>query len=284
MCGLGGGGWFQAFSGLAVERFRSKDAALRAGNFVGCAARTREERMGRNMVMALVVLAGLPLVGCGMTEITQADVALEDARTRARTACVEARARAEEARMHAIGNMPEAVQGMAMMGDAMARQSENLSGKDPCGQGMGAYDIRAIEVREKNQTARSGMKAAASGSAILYGIDRLSAVAEEGIKKAGDRVSQTASEGSTVGYTQERVTSDATITTKAVGEGTATSGAPTVSGPDKSSATVHEAPAEPEVPEEPEAEEPEAEFEPAETPDFPAGPVEIPGPEPEATP
>lgn len=204
---------------------------------------------------AVLILAALPLVGCGMTEITPADVALEDARTRARTACVEARARAEEARMHAIGNMPEAVQGMAMMGDAMARQSENLSGKDPCGQGMGAYDIRAIEVREKNQTARSGMKAAASGSAILYGIDRFSAVAEKGIKSAGDRVSQTASEGSTVSYTQERVSSDATITTKNAGDGTATSAAPIVSGPDKSSHTTIEAPEEPKV-EEPKVEEP----------------------------
>ena len=214
--------------------------------------------MSRRMVMALVVLAGLPLVGCGMSEITPADVALEDSRARARIACVEARARAEEARMRAISNMPETMQGMAMMGDAMVRQSENLSGKDPCGQGMGAYDIRAVEVREKNETARSGMKAAATGSAILYGIDRASAVAEKGIKSAGDRVSQTASEGSTVGYTQERVTSDATITTRNAGDGTATSGAPTTSGPDKSTSTVVEAPAEPEV-EEPEVEEPAVE-------------------------
>lgn len=223
-------------------------------------------------LVAAIALAALPLVGCGMSEITQADVALEDSRARARTACVEARARAEEARMRAIGNMPEAVQGMAMMGDAMARQSENLSGKDPCGQGMGAYDIRAVEVREKNKTARSGMKAAASGSAILYGIDRFSAVAEKGIKNAGDRVSQTASEGSTVSYAQERVSSDATITTKNTGDGTATSGAPTTTGPDKSTNTTIEAP-------EPVVEEPEVEFVPTEPPDFPDGPVEIPGPE-----
>ena len=229
---------------------------------------------------AVLILAALPLVGCGMSEITQADVALEDSRARSRTACVEARARAEEARMHAIGNMPEAVQGMAMMGDAMARQSENLSGKDPCGQGMGAYDIRAIEVKEKNETARSGMKAAATGSAILYGIDRASAVAEKGIKSAGDRVSQTASEGSTVGYTQERVTSDATVTTKNAGDGTATSGSPTTTGPDKSS-TVTEIAPEPELPkvEWIDVEEPGGEFVPTEPPDFPDGPVEIPGPE-----
>ena len=182
--------------------------------------------------------------------------------------------------MRAIGNMPESQQGMALMGDAMARQSENLSGKDPCGQGMGAYDIRAIEVKEKNETARSGMKAAATGSAILYGIDRASAVAEKGIKSAGDRVSQTASEGSTVGYTQERVTSDATITTKNAGDGTAISGAPTVAGPDKSS-TVTEIAPDPELPkvEWIDVEEPGGEFVPTEPPDFPDGPVEIPGPE-----
>ena len=163
--------------------------------------------------------------------------------------------------MRAISTLPEDMRGMAMMGDAMVRQSEAVSEKDPCGQGLGAYDIRAVEVREKNATARAGMKNAASGSAILYGIDRFSAVAEKGIKSAGDRVSQTASDGSTVGYAQERVTSDATITTRNAGDGTATSGAPTTTGPDKSSTTVHEAPAEPELPE---AEEPEVEADAAE--------------------
>ena len=214
--------------------------------------------MNRKMLAAVLVLAGLPLVGCGMSEITPADVAIEDARARARTACVEAKARADEARMRAIGNLPEGQQGMAIMGDAMARQSESLSGKDPCGQGMGAYDIRAIEVKEKNATARSGIKSAASGSAILYGIDRAADIAEKGIEQAGDKVDQKATEGSSITYTQERVSSNADISNRALGEGSnAQTTAPSVSGPDKSSHTTIEA-AEP-VAEEPEIEEPEVE-------------------------
>ena len=74
----------------------------------------------------------------------------------------------------------------------------------------------------------------------------------------------------------ERVTSNSDIATKNFGEGgTATSGAPTVAGPDKSS-TVTEIAPEPELPE---VEEPGGEFVPTEPPDFPDGPVEIPGPE-----
>ena len=207
---------------------------------------------------AVLIIAALPLVGCGMSEITPADVAIEDARARARTACVEAKARADEARMRAIGNLPEGQQGMAIMGDAMARQSESLSGKDPCGQGMGAYDIRAIEVKEKNATARSGIKSAASGSAILYGIDRAADIAEKGIEQAGDKVDQKATEGSSITYTQERVSSNADISNRALGEGSnAQTTAPSVSGPDKSSHTTIEAP-EP-VAEEPEVEAPEVE-------------------------
>ena len=98
---------------------------------------------------------------------------------------------------------------------------------------------------------------------------------KDAIKNSGDKVS-IAGDGNS--YGQERVTSDATITTKNVGDGTATSGAPTVSGPDKSS-TVTEvvAPEEPVV-EEPEVEEPEeGEFVPTEPPaEFDDEPIDIP--------
>ena len=231
--------------------------------------------MERNRMLAALLILAIISSGCGMSKITQADVALEDSRARARTACVEARARAEEARMRAISTLPEDMRGMAIMGDAMVRQSEAVSEKDPCGQGLGAYDIRAVEVREKNATARAGMKNVASGSEILYGIDRFSAVAEKGIKSAGDRTTITGDGNS---YGQERVTSNSEIATKNFGEnGTATSGAPTTSGPDKSS-TVTEIAPEPAV-EEPVIEEPEGEFKPTEPPDFPDVPVDIPGPE-----
>ena len=68
-------------------------------------------------------------------------------------------------------------------------------------------------------------------------------------------MSQKATEGSSITYTQERVTSNSEVSNRALGEGSnAQTTAPSVSGPDKSSHTVVEAP----EPVEPEIEEPEA--------------------------
>ena len=90
------------------------------------------------------------------------------------------------------------------------------------------------------------------------------------IKNSGDKTN-IAGDGNS--YAQERVTSNADISNRALGEGSnAQTTAPSVSGPDKSSHTTIEAT-------EPVVEEPEGEFTPTEPPDFPDGPVEIPGPE-----
>lgn len=215
------------------------------------------------------------LSGCAMSKIEPGDVALEQARADARAACVRARADADQARMRTISTMDPGSQGYALMADAMARQAEALAGKDVCASGMGAYEARAHEVESRNKVVEGLGGKLITGSIVGAGIYTAGRVAEKSIENAGD---QTNIQGDGNSYTQERVSSNADITSKNFGEGgTATSGAPTVSGPDKSSHTTIEAAEEPVV-EEPEVEEPEGEFVPTEPPDFPEGPVEIPGP------
>ena len=94
------------------------------------------------------------------------------------------------------------------------------------------------------------------GSIVGAGIYTAGRVAEKSIENAGDN---TNIQGDGNSYTQERVSSNSETSTRALGEGSnATSAAPVVSGPDKSSHTTIEAPEEPVV-EEPEVEEPEVE-------------------------
>lgn len=170
--------------------------------------------MERKTLITLLILATMSS-GCAMSKMEATDVALEQARAESRAACVRARADADQARMAAIGAMEPGAQGYALMADAMARQAEALAGKDPCASGMGAYEAR---------------------------------VAETSIENAGDKVSL---QGDGNSYTQERVSSNSETSTRALGEGSsATSAAPVVSGPDKSSHTTIEVP---------EIEEPEAE-------------------------
>lgn len=211
--------------------------------------------MSRRMLAAVLVLALLGS-GCAMRAIEAPDVALEQARAESRAACVRARADADQARMQTIANMDPGSQGYALMADAMARQAEALGGKDPCAAGMGAYEARVAEVQSRNAVVQSLGGKLISGSIIGAGIWTAGRIAEKGIEQAGDKVSQTATEGSSITYTQERVTSNADISNRALGEGSnAQTTAPSVSGPDKSSHTVVEAP----EPVEPEIEEPEVE-------------------------
>ena len=211
------------------------------------------------MKKVLATVSALALLsGCAMSGIEPEDVALEQARSEARAACVRARADADQARMAAIAGMDPASQGYALMADAMARQAEALGGKDVCATGLGAYDARVREVESRNQVVKSLGGKLITGSIVGAGIYTAGRVAEKSIENAGD---QTNIQGDGNSYTQERVSSNADITSKNFGEGgTATSGAPTVSGPDKSSHTTIEAPEEPVV-EEPVVEEPEAELE-----------------------
>ena len=211
------------------------------------------------------------LSGCAMSKIEPGDVALEQARADARAACVRARADADQARMRTISAMDPASQGYALMADAMARQAEALAGKDVCASGMGAYEARVHEVESRNKVVEGLGGKLITGSIVGAGIYTAGRVAEKSIENAGDK---TNIQGDGNSYTQERVSSNADITAKSFGEGSATTGAPTVAGPDKSSHTTIEAPEEPVV-EEPEVEEPEVE-----EPEAPE--AEAPAVEPEA--
>ena len=230
--------------------------------------------MNRKMILAVLVLAALPLVGCAGPELTQYDLDGEIARANSRTNCIQALAQAETARAQAIARMPESQQALAMMADAMARQSEALAGKDRCGTGMNAAEARVRIAEAQNRTFEGLGGKVLTSSVIGLGLYTFGDVAKHGIDKAGDK---TSIQGDGNSYTQERVQNTSETSTRALGDGAqANSAAPVVAGPDKSSHTTIEAPAEPELPE---VEEPEGEFVPTEPPDFPDGPVEIPGPE-----
>jgi len=111
---------------------------------------------------------------------------------------------------------------------------------------MNAHEARTRIAASQNEAATGLVSSVVRGSIIGLGIVEGADVLKDAIKNSGDKVS-IAGDGNS--YGQERVTSDATITTKNAGDGTATSGAPTVAGPDKSS-TVTEIAPEPELPEE----------------------------------
>jgi len=214
--------------------------------------------MSRRVLTALLILAAVS-PGCAMRKIEATDVALEQARAESRAACVRARADADQARMAIIAAMDQGAQGYALMADAMARQAESLSGKDPCSAGMGVNEARVAEVQSRNKVVGELGGKIITGSVAGAGLWAFGRIAEKGIEQAGDKVSQSATDGSSITYTQERVSSTADISNRALGEGSsATTTAPSVSGPDKSSHTVVEAPEIPEV-EEPEAEAPEVE-------------------------
>ena len=220
---------------------------------------------------AVLILAALPLVGCAGPKITEQDASMANAAALSRNYCVDARARGEAARMAAIAQMDPSQQGVAIMAEAMRAQAEALAGKgDPCAPGMSAHEARARIAASQNEAATGLVGSLVRGTLIGVGIVEGADVIKTAIKGAGDRTNITGDNNS---YAQERVTSNADTTTKNFGEGgTATSGAPTTTGPDKSSHTTIEAP-------EPGAEGPDVEFVPTEPPDFPDGPVEIPGPE-----
>lgn len=218
---------------------------------------------------AFLIIAALPLVGCAGPEITGQDASMANAAALSRNYCVDARARGEAARMAAIAQIDPSQQGVAIMAEAMRAQAEALAGKgDPCAPGMNAHEARARIAASQNEAATGLVGSIVRGSLIGIGIIEGADVAKTAIKNAGDRTTITGDGNS---YAQERVTSNADTTTKNFGEnGTATSGSPTTTGPDKSSTVTEIAP-------EPVVEEPEAEFSPTEPPaSFDDEPIDIP--------
>ena len=215
----------------------------------------------------------LTLTACAGPEITEQDSSMANAAALSRNYCVDARSRGEAARMAAIAQMDPSQQGVAIMAEAMRAQAEALGSKgDPCAPGMNAHEARARIAASQNEAATGLVGSLVRGTLIGMGIVEGADVIKTALKNSGDKTS-IAGDGNN--YAQERVTSDATITTKNAGDGAANSGAPTVAGPDKSS-TVTEVVA----PEEPKVEEPEegeeGEFVPTEPPDFDDEPIDIP--------
>ena len=161
---------------------------------------------------------------------------------------------------------------VAIMAEAMRAQAESLAGKtDPCATGMNAHEARARIAASQNEAATGVVGSLVRGTLIGMGIVEGADVIKTALKNSGDKTS-IAGDGNS--YAQERVISDATITTKNAGDGAANSGAPTTTGPDKSSTVTEIAPEEPKV-EEPEEGE-EGEFVPTEPPDFDDEPIDIP--------
>ena len=226
---------------------------------------------GISCLAAIAIL--LTLTACAGPEITEQDSSMANAAALSRNYCVDARARGEAARMAAIAQMDPSQQGVALMAEAMRAQAEALGSKgDPCAPGMNAHEARARIAASQNEAATGLVGSLVRGTLIGMGIVEGADVIKTALKNSGDKTS-IAGDGNS--YAQERVTSDATITTKNAGDGAANSGAPTVAGPDKSS-TVTEVVA----PEEPKVEEPEegeeGEFVPTEPPDFDDEPIDIP--------
>lgn len=226
---------------------------------------------GISCLAAIAIL--LTLTACAGPEITEQDSSMANAAALSRNYCVDARSRGEAARMAAIAQMDPSQQGVAIMAEAMRAQAEALGSKgDPCAPGMNAHEARARIAASQNEAATGLVGSLVRGTLIGMGIVEGADVIKTALKNSGDKTS-IAGDGNS--YAQERVTSDATITTKNAGDGAANSGAPTVAGPDKSS-TVTEVVA----PEEPKVEEPEegeeGEFVPTEPPDFDDEPIDIP--------
>ena len=109
------------------------------------------------------------------------------------------------------------------------------------------------------------------------GIYAFTDVAKHGTDKAGDRVTL---DGDNNAIELNKTNARSRTDTNQIGDGNNTGPSDAnASGPDKSSVTNNELAAEEPVVEEPKTEEPEGEFVPTDPPDFPDGPVEIPGPE-----
>lgn len=186
-------------------------------------------------VMLLVMLLGLG--GCAGPEIKQSDVDMDVARSSAKASCVTARAQADATRMQAISRMPESQQAIAMMADAMARQSEALAGKDPCAMGANAHETRARIAASQNETIQAVGKPAIAAGGAVGGIWAVGKATADVAERSGNRT-EINGDGNT--YSNEQVTSNSDQRLDAGDESTVSATAPTVTGPDKHSETTTE--------------------------------------------
>ncbi|MDY0013866.1 MAG: hypothetical protein RBS40_13355 [Rhodocyclaceae bacterium] len=213
--------------------------------------------MSRKLLIALLILA--TLTGCPGPVLTQYDLDGEIARVNSRTACVQALAAAEQARADAIARMPESQQALAMMADAMARQSEALAGKDRCASGMGAQEARVRIAESQNKAADGIIGSLARTTLIGLGIVEGADVVKTALKQSGNHTATTITgDGNSTSHEHNQVVSNVENNIKTGDESTGNVDLtnPNVSGPDNSTnETIHEAaPAATPAADEPEAE------------------------------
>ena len=214
------------------------------------------------------------LVGCAGPEITTQDVELEKARIKVSEQQAVEKIKADQAEYEALSKMAPEQVGMAYMGKQMKEMMVAVleQGKKVP---MGFYDMKTSIAQSQNATVDKTIgrvvTLTTAGTAMFVAGD----VIKHGQDKIGDRIN--AGEGSTVEV--NRISSKSKTDTNQLGDNNSTGAVDaSTTGPDKSSVVVNNELA----PEEPVVEEPEGEggeFVPTEPPDFPDGPVEIPGPD-----
>ena len=225
--------------------------------------------------VALSAISTLPMIGCAGPAITVEDVALESNRLTIQREERLAKEAADTRELKALASLDPTQQGMAYMAKQMKDLVVAVINKDQR-QAMGFYDAKAAIANQQNNlvdklTGRV-LKASVVGGAIWAASD----VIKHGQDKAGDTIN---ANGENSQVEVNRISSKSKTDTNQVGDGNSTGAvdASTV-GPDKSSTTTEIV-----APEEPLIEEPEVpeveEFIPTEPPDFPDGPIEIPGPD-----
>lgn len=210
----------------------------------------------KKYLTTIFVLSATGLTACGPT-LKSADIrAIEDARMARYNSCVAAREAAEVRRANDIKQMDPMAQVVATSGDSMVRQAEAISGKDPCGQGMNAFEMETAIAKSRNEAITSlGGTAIRTTGAVGGGI-----VAADMVKSIADRPSnQVQIQGDNNAYTHEQMTVNSEMSSRSL-EGTAGDQvAPVVNGPDKSTNITEVVPEpEPEVVE-PEVVEPKVE-------------------------
>lgn len=193
----------------------------------------------KNGRLALVVLLLPGLFGlsaCGPTMKSEHMKELEVARVEKYKECVAARKDAETARLAALAKLTPEQTAMVMMGDAMTRQAEALSGKDQCSQGMSVFEMEAIIAKSRNEIIGNlgvaGIHTTGAGYAA-----RVAGKTIESISKTSGDKTEINGDGSSA--TIEKVTSnnDQKISTgdeSSVGS----TAAPNVTGPDKHTETA----------------------------------------------
>ena len=208
----------------------------------------------KKYLATILVLSSTGLTACGPT-LKSADIAaIEEARAARYNACVAAREAAEVRRANDIKQMDPMAQVVAASGDSMVRQAEAISGKDPCSQGMNAFEMETAIAKSRNEAITS-----LGGTAIrTTGAVGGAVVAADMVKSIADRPSnQVQIQGDGNSYTHEQMTVNSEMSSHSLDGAAGDQTAPVVTGPDKSTNTEVVAP-EPEVVE-PEVVEPEVE-------------------------